>query len=193
MVRMVVQRLSSITNLFVDSHDQGGRPMSFLSIDHVGVAVTDLEVSVPWWTRFLEKEPFMQGTWIAADVEDYVGKIVGYPNCDMSGAFWALPGGAVLEMLQYHNPPPGRVNMATYNAGNTHLCLETEDIHRDYERMRDHAVFVSPEPVRCAWGRYEGALTCYLRDPDDISIELIQFAEGGRPFEVESPFVNPYG
>ncbi|MCY4620395.1 MAG: hypothetical protein OXD34_00965, partial [bacterium] len=95
--------------------------MSFLSIDHVGVAVTDLEVSVPWWTRFLEKEPFMQGTWIAADVEDYVGKIVGYPNCDMSGAFWALPGGSVLEMLQYHNPPPGRVDMATYNAGNTHL------------------------------------------------------------------------
>ena len=166
--------------------------MSFLSIDHIGVAVTDLEVSAPWWTRFLETEPFMQGTWIAADVEDYVGKIVGYPNCDMSGAFWALPGGSVLEMLQYHNPPPGRVDMATYNAGNTHLCLETEDIYRDYERMRDHAVFVSPEPVRCAWGRYEGALTCYLRDPDDISIELIQFAEGGRPFEVESPFINPY-
>ena len=54
--------------------------MSFLSIDHVGVAVTDLEVSVPWWTRFLEEEPFMQGTWIAADVEDYVGKIVGIPQ-----------------------------------------------------------------------------------------------------------------
>ncbi len=57
----------------------------------------------------------MQDTWVAAEIDDYVGDIVGYPNCDM-GAFWKLPGGTTLEMLQYHNPPPGRVDMATYNA-----------------------------------------------------------------------------
>lgn len=167
--------------------------MSFKSVDHIGITVADLEVSVPWWSYFLESDPFMQGTWVAAEIDDYVGDIVGYPDCDMSGAFWALPGGTVLEMLQYHNPPPGRVDMATYNAGNTHICLETHDIHRDYRRMRGRAEFRSPEPVRCAWGRYEGALTCYLRDPDGISIELIEFGQVGRPFQVESPFVDPYG
>ena len=138
--------------------------MSFVSIDHIGIAVTDLDVSVPWWSYFLDEEPFHQGTWLAAEVEDYVGRILGYPNCDMSGAFWALPGGPVLEMLQYHNPPPGRVDMGSYNAGNTHICLETKDINRDYERMRGRAEFRSPEPILCAWGRYKGALTCYLRD-----------------------------
>jgi catechol 2,3-dioxygenase-like lactoylglutathione lyase family enzyme len=125
---------------------------------------------------------------------DHYGIVV--ENLDRSipwwNQFWALPGGTVIEMLEYHNPAPGRVDMESYNVGNTHLCFETEDIRADYERLRDHAEFRSPEPVQSVWGPYRGTLVCYLRDPDGISIELVQFPEKGRPFQGASPYANPY-
>lgn len=166
--------------------------MHFRSVDHVGIVVSNLDRSIDWWTKFLGDKPLEVKTWLAEETDDYVGRILGYPGCDMSGAFWSLPGGTVLEMLQYHEPPPGHVDMETYNVGNTHLCLETADIHADYERMRDIAEFRSPEPVQSVFGPYKGTWLCYLRDPDDISIELVQFPEGGRPWEETSPFSDPY-
>lgn len=117
--------------------------MIFKCIDHVAFAVTDLDRTIAWWSRLLDSEPFDRGTWRAADIGDYVGTKVGYTNCDMSAAVWALPGGTVLELIEYHNPPPGRVDMATYNAGNAHFCFETIDIRADYERMRGHRSFAA--------------------------------------------------
>jgi len=39
---------------------------AFKSVDHVGITVKSLEVSVPWWSYFLEAEPFWQASWLAA-------------------------------------------------------------------------------------------------------------------------------
>ena len=167
--------------------------MSLRSIDHFGISVENLDRSITWWTRFLQTEPFQRGTWTASELEDYVGRVVGYPGCAMSAAFWALPGGSVLELIEYHNPPTGHVDMETYNVGNSHLCFETEDMNAEYERLRDLVEFRSAEPVQSVWGPYKGTLVCYLRDPDGISIELVQFPAKGRPFDEHSPFVNPYG
>ena len=68
--------------------------------------------------------------------------------------------------------------METYNAGNAHLCLVTEDIHADFERLRACGV-PHPEPVQIPWGPYAGGWACYFRDPDGISIELLQAPPGG--------------
>jgi catechol 2,3-dioxygenase-like lactoylglutathione lyase family enzyme len=112
-----------------------------------------------------------------------VGRIVGYPGVIMEGAFWRLPGGTVLELLEYQSPPPGRVDMETYNAGNAHLCLVVDDLTRDFERLRGQVDFRDPEPVEIPWGPYAGGKACYLRDPDGISIELIQLPPGGPKLE----------
>jgi catechol 2,3-dioxygenase-like lactoylglutathione lyase family enzyme len=141
-----------------------------------------MERSTAWWSTFLGEEPFARGERRAAELDDYVGRVVGYADCDLDVAFWRLPGDTVLELLRYKNPPPGRVDMESCNAGNTHLCLETPDIDADYERMRGLAEFRSAEPVESIEGPYRGARICYLRDPDGISIELIQMPPGGRPF-----------
>ena len=69
--------------------------------------------------------------------------------------------------------------METYNAGNAHLCLVTDDIHADVERLRGHADFRHPEAVEIPWGAYKGGWACYMRDPDGISIEVLQEPPGG--------------
>jgi len=162
-------------------------------LDHVGIVVKDLSVSIPWWSTLLQAEPLDDvRTWRPEETDDYAGRIVGYCGCEMSGAFWSLPGGTILEMLQYHDPAPGRVDMETYNVGNTHLCLETADIRADCERMRPIAELRSEEPVASVWGPYKGTLCLYIRDPDGISIELVQFPAAGRPWQDRSPFGDPY-
>jgi catechol 2,3-dioxygenase-like lactoylglutathione lyase family enzyme len=147
----------------------------FDALDHVGFAVSDLDRSVDFYTLLLEEPPSLRKVW---DVE-YVGRIVGYPGLKLDAAFWSLPSGVILELLQYLHPSPGRVDMETYNAGNAHLCLVTQDMDRDFERLRGVAEFRSPEPIEIPWGPYKGGWACYLRDPDGISIELITLPPGG--------------
>jgi catechol 2,3-dioxygenase-like lactoylglutathione lyase family enzyme len=149
--------------------------MSYTALDHVGFAVSSLDRSVTFYTELLGEGPVLRKVW---DVE-YVGRIVGYPGVKLDCAFWRLPGGTILELIEYLDPEPGRVDMETYNAGNAHLCLVTEDLHADYERLRDMAEFRNPEPVQIPWGPYEGGWAAYLRDPDGISIELLQEPPGG--------------
>ena len=164
--------------------------MSFKSIDHYGIVVESLDRSIPW-NRFLQVEAFERKTWRAAELDDYVGRVVGYPDCDLSGVFWALPGGTVIEMLEYHNPAPGRVDMASYNVGNTHLCFETADIHGDYERLRGHAEFRSPEPVSLSGDLIGGPWSAICGIRMAYQSNLYSFPRKGCPFQGASPYANP--
>jgi catechol 2,3-dioxygenase-like lactoylglutathione lyase family enzyme len=69
--------------------------------------------------------------------------------------------------------------METYNAGSAHLCLVTEDMEADFERLRGHAELRSENPIEIPWGPYQGGRAAYLRDPDGISIELLEVPPGG--------------
>jgi catechol 2,3-dioxygenase-like lactoylglutathione lyase family enzyme len=159
--------------------DQG----HFRAIDHVGYAVADLDRSIAFYEALLGVPLLMRKTW---DVP-YVGDIVGYPDVVMEGAFFRLPGGVVLELLEYRAPyTSAGVDMESYNAGNAHLCLVTDDMAADYARMRaaGYDGFRSPDPIVIPWGPYRGGRACYLRDPDGISIELLEEPPGGPDWSV---------
>jgi catechol 2,3-dioxygenase-like lactoylglutathione lyase family enzyme len=154
--------------------------LNFPSLDHVGFTVSDLDRSSDFYTLLFGEEPFLRKVWEVG----YVGQIVGYPECTLECAFWYLPGrAAVLELMQYLAPSPGRVDMETYNVGNGHLCLVTEDMDADFERLRGHVEFRSDAPIEIPWGPYKGGRVCYFRDPDGISVELMQHPPGGPNFE----------
>lgn len=145
------------------------------ALDHVGFSVGDLDRSVAFYTRLLGAGPTLRRVW---DVP-YLGEIVGYPGCRMECAFYELPGGTMLELLHYLDPPAGRVEMETYNAGNGHLCLVVGDLRAELARVREFAAVRSEAPVAIPWGPYAGGLVAYVRDPDGISIELMQHPPGG--------------
>jgi catechol 2,3-dioxygenase-like lactoylglutathione lyase family enzyme len=153
--------------------------VQYSTLDHVGFTVSDLDRSSEWYALLLGDQPFLRKVWEVG----YVGEIVGYPECSLECALFNLPNGVVLELLQYVAPAPGTVDMETYNIGNGHLCLVTEDMDADYERLRGHAEFRSARPVEVPWGPYKGGRVCYLRDPDGISVELVQHPQGGPNFD----------
>jgi catechol 2,3-dioxygenase-like lactoylglutathione lyase family enzyme len=150
--------------------------MRYHGLDHIGFSVADMDRSVDFYTFLLEEPPVLRKTW---EVE-YVSRIVGYPGTRMECAFWNLFDGTVLELLRYLEPPPGIVDMESYNAGNAHLCLLVDDLDADFERLRGRVRFRDPEPVVIPWGPYTGGKACYFRDPDGISVELMQQPPGGR-------------
>jgi lactoylglutathione lyase len=145
--------------------------VTHVRFDHVGFTVANLDRSVAWYTRFLGSEPLLQRKgWEAA----YTGTMLGYPGCVIDWAYFALPGDGRLELIEYVEPSPGRVDMETTNAGNGHICIVVDDIHAELARLRDVAELRSPQPVRIPEGPNAGALGAYVRDPDGISIQLMQ-------------------
>lgn len=143
--------------------------------DHVGYTVSDLDRSVAFWSRLLERDAKARKTW---DVP-YLGRIQGYDGVKVEAAFFDLPGGLTLELIQYHHPPHATVDMETYNVGNAHLSFVTGDLQQTFDRLRGSAELRSAEPVRIEWGPYEGGFAARVRDPDGITIELVQLPEEG--------------
>ncbi|HMJ94491.1 MAG TPA: VOC family protein [Thermoleophilaceae bacterium] len=149
--------------------------MSFGGLDHIGFAVADLERSTAWYTRLLGEAPTIR----KAVGPGYIGEIVGYPECRMKWALWRLPNNTMLELIQYLMPDAAHADMETYTIGNGHVCLVTDDIEGDGERMRGHAEFRSPRPVTIPVGPYQGVRAWYIRDPDGITVELIEAPSNG--------------
>ena len=147
--------------------------MRYQGLDHVGFTVASLDRSIPFYTMLLGEEPVARLAW-EPGADEFVGRIIGYDGLAIEAAFWNLPGGAILELLEYHHPPTAHVDMETYNVGNAHLGLRTDDIHRDFERLREHAEFRHHEPVEIPSGPAKDGYAIYLRDPDGITIEIVQ-------------------
>ena len=147
--------------------------MHFRGVDHIGFTVSDLDSSVRFYTMLLGHEPDIRLAW--TDTEDaFVSRIIGYEGAQLEAAYWQISGGPVLELLAYHRPPTGRVDMETYNVGSGHVGLLTDDIHAEFERLRDHVEFRNVAPVEIPSGPAQGGFAIYFRDPDGITIELVQ-------------------
>ena len=151
--------------------------MALSALDHIGFTVSDLDRSIPFYATLLGTAPSLRLRWTPGEHE-FVGRIIGYPGLELEGAFLPMPGGGVLELLQYHHPAGIPADMETYNVGNGHLGLRSEDIHADYERLRDLVAFRGPAPVEIPSGPAKGGWAIYLRDPDGITVEIVQAPPG---------------
>ena len=155
----------------------GSGAVRYARVDPVGFSVSDLDRSIEWYTFLLDERPFARKL---LDAEyAHVSVVLGYRDAVLDAALWQLPGGLNLELLQYKQPQAARVDMETYNTGNAHLCLIVDDLGAEFERLRGHAEFRHPEPVDVSLGHFAGGRSCFVRDPDGISLELVQYPPGG--------------
>jgi catechol 2,3-dioxygenase-like lactoylglutathione lyase family enzyme len=142
------------------------------AVHHVGMSVANLDEALSFWENFLGVKARVR----AVLNRPYLGEIIGIPGVSIQAAFVDLPGGVVLELLDYERPDRKANPDTTSNPGNVHLCLAVDDIDLAWKRaVRCGARPVRPEgPVVIDGGPNVGARGAYLRVHDVITLELFQ-------------------
>ena len=142
------------------------------AVHHVGMSVASIDDALAFWERFLGAPAL----WRELLNRPYLSKIIGIPGVSIKGAFVELPGGVILELLDYEAPEKRSNPETTANPGNIHLCLAVEDAGVAWKHAVDcGAKPVSREgPIEVDGGPNAGARVAYLRIHDGITLELFQ-------------------
>jgi catechol 2,3-dioxygenase-like lactoylglutathione lyase family enzyme len=147
-------------------------------VHHIGVSVASRDDALAFWESFLGRK----ATWRTRLDRPYLGEIIGIPGVEIDGAFIDLPGGVILELLEYQTADKLANPAATQNPGNVHLCLVVEDADFAWRR----AVECGAQPVRRQGpvdidaGPNVGARAAYLRIHDGVTLEVFQRPPAAR-------------
>lgn len=147
-------------------------PLTSTHVHHVGMSVRSIAVALSFWEKLLG----VSARWRTRLDGAYLGRHVGYPGLNIEAAFIDLPGGIVLELLEYQVSPRSDNPVATANPGNVHLCLAVSDCQSAWER----AVALGARPVLPSGpvvidvGPNSGARASYLRIHDGITLEFYE-------------------
>jgi catechol 2,3-dioxygenase-like lactoylglutathione lyase family enzyme len=148
---------------------------------HFSFTVSDLERSIEWYTNVLGLELVHR----QRQENAYTQILVGIPGAVLEIAQFAVPGVPparsthMLELVEYITPRGRELGDIEANTiGSAHLALLVTDLPARYERMLALGVRFRNPPVEITEGANAGGMACYFRDPDGITLELLQPSPG---------------
>jgi catechol 2,3-dioxygenase-like lactoylglutathione lyase family enzyme len=139
---------------------------------HTAISVSDLDRSIHFYRDLLG----MKLEWrIDHRRSPALEKVVGLENVDVSYAM--LSGwGARIEVFEYHSPAgrPYPETRPVCDHGITHMAFQVEEIDDLFQRLKSQGVRFNspPQLVR------EGVKAAYFHDPDGITLEMVEYADG---------------
>jgi catechol 2,3-dioxygenase-like lactoylglutathione lyase family enzyme len=158
------------------------------------MVVTDLDVSLDFYTRLLEAPITHRQAWRGRDA-DYVAAMLGRPpGMELEAGHIQIPHtNSLLELIQYSGIEQGRLDVAPSDVGAIHLGLSVDSAEDTLARMKVPSM---GGVVDIPNGPSRGGRTAYLRDPDGVSIQLMELARrpGNLPILTRSlPQPAPVG
>jgi catechol 2,3-dioxygenase-like lactoylglutathione lyase family enzyme len=143
-----------------------------LDIHHLGLTVSDIEVSIRFYAETLGLKLLRRRE---ADAP-YIGEQTGYPGVRLSVASFQAgsESGRSLEIVQYRNHAGGKSETATNRSGNSHLCFVVSDLEEIFQKLSAQGIRFRSAPVKITEGPNAGGRVIYLYDPDDYVIELFE-------------------
>ncbi|MCY3946884.1 MAG: VOC family protein [Anaerolineaceae bacterium] len=164
--------------------------MALISYFHFSFTVSDLERSI----AFYRDQMGLRLVHRMVHDQKYTSSQIGFKDALLKVALFnvadmpqgASPSGHVLELIEYVNPRGEPLNAATNQPGAAHLALQVDDLEAEFARLKAAGVqFRSDAPVPITHGRHSGGLTCYLLDPDGITLELIELPVPFTPQDLD--------
>lgn len=149
--------------------------MSIRSVWHAGFSVSNLERSISFYRDVLGLELRHRQT----GDNRYTRTLVGYDDAVIHVAQFTIrgqspPSGHVLELIEYETPRGEAIAASNARIGSAHLAFEVDDIWAMAAQIVESGGSLVSEPVAITAGINAGGWAMYLRDPDDITLELIQ-------------------
>jgi catechol 2,3-dioxygenase-like lactoylglutathione lyase family enzyme len=143
-----------------------------LTADHIGITVSDLDRSIPFYRDLLGFNVAYERGEVKAE---YMPRLVGIEGARLKIAGLDLPG-LHLDLVQYLAPEGATTVGRTCDVGNGHLGFTVDDIWAAYHRLKAAGVTFKSEPVSITEGRNKGGWGIYFTDPDGVTLEMIQRA-----------------
>lgn len=133
--------------------------MSIVRVDHVGIAVNRIDQAIPFLTQTLHLEKLGDPTLI--------------PEQRLAVQFVGCGDGKFELLAPEDGTGPVQAYIDRRGEGLMHVCLEVDDIHEEYERLRGLGVrFADPRP----WMSPHGwAAFIHPKVWSGVSIELREF------------------
>jgi catechol 2,3-dioxygenase-like lactoylglutathione lyase family enzyme len=150
-----------------------------ISYFHFSFTVSDIEQSI----EFDRDKLGLKLVHRMVHDQAYTSTQIGFANALLKVALFTLdampqgqsPSGHFLELTEYARPRGEPLDVSTNRPGAAHLAFQVLDIHAEFERLKALGVrFKSDAPVNITHGRHTGGWTCYLLDPDNITLEMMQ-------------------
>lgn len=148
--------------------------MTVVGSHHTAYQVADLVRSLAFYRDLFGFEV----VWERVNREEYVRRIVGYPEAELHQALLRFPGSDhCLELIDYRGVERTPVDTSPPNPGTAHLCLLVRGLRRFYDELRAKGVESVSEPVLVTSGPNEGRLAVYMIDPDGFRLELLEVTD----------------
>jgi glyoxylase I family protein len=140
-----------------------------IGFHHAALSTPDLERCVQFYTSIVGCEPAWSFAWEAGTPE--ADAITGLHNSAARAVMLKL-GDSFLEVFEFSSPPSRSADSdrPVCDHGITHICLQVQNLHSEYERMKAAGM-----RFHCPPQKQDTGYVTYGRDPDGNVIELLEF------------------
>jgi catechol 2,3-dioxygenase-like lactoylglutathione lyase family enzyme len=146
-------------------------------VHHLAISTPDLDRFVDHYRRWFGFERCGAGGWQPGNAR--VDAMVGLTDSAARYEMIRL-GNLYIEVFEYAAPAGDAVRPRMCDHGLTHLCLYTDDVVADYERLTALGM-----AFNCPPGGSAATRATYGRDCDGNMVELLQIVEPGCGFGFE--------
>lgn len=143
---------------------------------HTGITVKNLDVTVPFYQDILGLKLKTPPTdWYSGEEFSAALGLLG-KDAQLRLAIFQLDDGKELEVLEYRNPVSTvKRPMPPNTLGAMHFAFEVDDIFAEMNKLKSKGVEFLSEPNVVTEGPLNGWKWVYFRDPDGITLEMIQY------------------
>ncbi len=145
----------------------------FDTLHHVGIIVSDMDRSISFYGKILDKEPSKDTTisgpalWRQTQVDDAVMRIVFF---DFDN------GGAGLELIEFTNKKGEQAIARQNTTGSLHFAFKVKDAQAAYGQLQaeGYQFIDAPQHMDEHYDKMKGFTFGYFRGPDSELVEIIE-------------------
>lgn len=136
-------------------------------IRHTGIVVDDLEKSLNFYRDLLGFEVVKR----ADEGGPFIERILALEKASVTTVKMTSQDGQMIELLSYKKHATEKQERRINDVGLSHVAFSVNDIDREYEKLRKHAVEFISEPAISPDGY---AKVAFCRAPEGTFVELVE-------------------